>query len=85
MVNAPVTAPSGIFTCFQTALLYYPIKAGVEFIHDTVIHPLEPEALTLAKADLYFQYNPMLYIKAAMHSPEKNDLYEENRVKVKNC
>ncbi len=79
--HIPVTASPGIFSCFQTALLYYPLKAGVEFIQDTVIHPLEPEALTLAKADLHFQYHPMLYIKAAMHSPERNTLRKLNITK----
>ncbi len=79
-----VTPSSDIFTCFQTALLYYPLKAGVEFIHNAVIHPLEPETITYAKADLYFQYNPMLYIKAAMRSSEKKIIPEEKKAKIKN-
>ncbi len=79
----PIVSSSAIFTCFNTALLYYPLKAGAEFIHDAVIQPLEPEAFTHAKADLYFQYNPILYIKAAMHAPEKNIFSKEKKLKSK--
>lgn len=55
-------------TCFQAALLYHPIKAGLTFINDAVINPLQPEFVAKARADLYFQHHPKLYAKAAANT-----------------
>lgn len=52
-------------SCFQVALLYYPIKATLTFVNDAIINPLQPECIAKARADLYFQHHPKLYLKAA--------------------
>ncbi len=53
-------------TVFQAALLYHPIKAGLKFVDDAVLNPLQPECVAKARADLYFKYRPALYAKAAV-------------------
>lgn len=66
-ITSMLTAPT-THTCFQAALLYHPIKAGLTFINDAVINPLQPEFVAKARADLYFQHHPMLYAKAAANT-----------------
>lgn len=66
-ITSMLTAPT-THTCFQAALLYHPIKAGLTFINDAVINPPQPEFVAKARADLYFQHHPMLYAKTAANT-----------------
>jgi tRNA A-37 threonylcarbamoyl transferase component Bud32 len=51
-------------TVGQAALLYYPAKASISALND-LVGAIEPEIMTKARGDLYFQYHPSLYLKAA--------------------
>ena len=60
-----VVAATSASTCVQAALLYYPVKECLKFVDDAVVNPFQPQAISKARADMYFQYRPDLYLKAA--------------------